>query len=906
MLKTWKATLALLIAWLLCISSVTVMAKTAAGVKIQNKASASYRFVGDTTVYTAASNIVTTIVQQVAGTKLENDSSKFAVAGRDILFPHIVRNTGNDNDSYSLSVADLAADYNFSTIEIFADEDHDGQPDDLNLPITSTGELAMGEAFYFVVVGTTPESATVNQKGRLTVTATSGFDNSKTVNNTDVATITDDAVIDVRKSMVIDSGAAGTGPYTVTLTYKNISQKIATDVNLIDKLPAGMSYVADSARWSVNSGLILTDADDGVKGTGSETIKVCAYNAACLNQFEAMITQVTAGNSGSVTFDININANLAAQDLLNVAEFKYNDGTSVTSFVKTNEVPFNVSRTVGVVINGQSTTQTNGAGEPVSLSEVAQGGSILFESYVWNIGNATDSFNITTDIVNTTFPQGTVFEFLKPDGATPLVDTNSDGIPDTGQVDSNKSFKLVVKATLPSTSVGNNGGNGYEVTIKATSTYDNAKNDTIINRLTAIKASQVDLQQGDRAGNIAIASQGAGAQSGDSNGSPLDTLTLQPGTASAFVLYVLNQSDRTDNFDLSHSASSSFNPSTNLPVSWSMRYYKNASPNNDCSMISDVITQTGLMNPGDVRRVCAVVEVPKTAKPLPVAQDIYFQIKSPITGANDSLRNAVNISSTAAIHIEPDQHAQVKPNLQAVHHHVLYNLGNESLEGVNIILTDTLASQGWKSIVYLDVNGDTKLDKSDVLLKDIILQPGDTKSVLVRVTPPSNAVEGTANTTQVQVVGHVDDGNPSTVSGTQLTSSVKDITTVSSSTVLITKEQALDANCDGVPDGPNTCSGDACYTVQVFSASQSQCLIYRLTAFNNSVNPVDNVRINDVAPMYTTFFTSSGLPTTTLGQVTPVTHGGDGSIMGGSIPGGAAVTLQSGATMVMKFAVQLE
>ena len=65
------------------------------------------------------------------------------------------------------------------------------------------------------------------------------------------------------------SGNPGSGPHTVTLTYSNTGNTTATAVTLKDLLPAGMTYVATSGRWSGTGATVLTDANNAdAQGTG--------------------------------------------------------------------------------------------------------------------------------------------------------------------------------------------------------------------------------------------------------------------------------------------------------------------------------------------------------------------------------------------------------------------------------------------------------------------------------------------------------------------------------------------------------------------------------------------------------------------------------------------------------------
>src|SRR5207302_5303211 len=131
-------------------------------------------------------------------------------------------------------------------------------------------------------------------------------------NNVDTTTVTTNGVISVTKSLSAASGAAGSGPYTVTLTYNNTGNNTATNLTLTDTLPAGLTYVANSARWSVTgSATVLTDAADGAQGTAPNTITY-DFGATVAGRMTAVVAQAIPGESRTLTFQVNIAASQPA------------------------------------------------------------------------------------------------------------------------------------------------------------------------------------------------------------------------------------------------------------------------------------------------------------------------------------------------------------------------------------------------------------------------------------------------------------------------------------------------------------------------------------------------------------------------------------------------------------------
>ena len=220
----------------------SVFAAAPADSLIRNQASATYRD-SDGVVQSVTSNVVETLVRQVAGLTLNQDQLELTNAGGSVTFPHVIVNEGNGPDSFLLSVNQLGGDnFDFFGVELFADADSNGLADNTT-PITSTPLLATDESFAFVVVASVPVGVPAAEFGEISVLAESAFNNSVSDTNVDRATIVDGAVINVSKSMNVTVGQSPSSPYTVTLNYRNDGNAPATNVVLIDRLPDGMEYI---------------------------------------------------------------------------------------------------------------------------------------------------------------------------------------------------------------------------------------------------------------------------------------------------------------------------------------------------------------------------------------------------------------------------------------------------------------------------------------------------------------------------------------------------------------------------------------------------------------------------------------------------------------------------------------
>lgn len=862
--------LVLLIVMTLVLIPLETWALTAANTLIRNQASASFKDEAGT-AYNVTSNMVETLVQQVAGLELVQTQTKLASSGASVDFPHVLTNTGNGDDSFTLGSTEMTGDaYDFTTVRFYADANQDGQADDLSSPITQTPLLKAGESFSFVAIADVPASLSDGSQGRYTLTAASAFTPATQATNIDTAEVNSNAVLDVTKSMSATQGMAGSGNYTVTLRYHNTSALDATNVTLIDALPTGMTYVANSARWSESSTTVLTDANPSDAQGTVPTITYCAYDSSCTglpeaaqdadtnstNQVTAIINQVNAGVTGELRFEVRIAANVPASILTNTGEYLFHDGSVTTSPFTTNPVKFEVLQAVGVVTNGSVGSSVDGTSEPIVVASIPQGGTAVFNDYVWNTGNGVDSFDLT--LINSNFPAGTVLHLFQADGNTPLLDTNGNGIPDTGNLDPNTNALIVIKATLPPSVTGTT---PYSVSLQATSFKDNSQANPAINTLNAIGANSVDLTNTAALGQPGVLGTGAGPEA-----TAVTTNNTMPGNKSGFVLYINNTSSVADNFNLQASTDSSF-ASVTIPAGWQVRFLDEQ---------GKVITNTGPIAAGANKRVFVEVSVPTNATSSIV--DFYFRALSPITGASDIKHDAVAVGAVTDLVLYPDNTGQVLPGGSIVYSHWLTNQGN--ISKTNISLSTTDANTGWSSLLYVDTDGDGVLSGGDQRLSTVAnLAAGESVLIFAKVLAAADIQLGIANVTTVLATW--DAGASST--------QALDVTTTNSSDVSIRKRQALDSNCDGSPE--------TAFTHALFTAEPNQCVIYQLTATNTGAEPVRNVRIQDATPAYTSFITNGGLPNLSQGSLaSAISQGGRGEVIGlmGVLPAGASATLTFG------------
>lgn len=859
-----------------------------AGTTIGNQATATFTDISGTT-RDATSNLVQTIVQQVASLTLTAHGAKTAAPGNQVVYPHILTNTGNGADSFTLSLVNAGGDdFDMNGIAIYADANQDGLPDNFTDLNGTTVNLAEGGEFHFVVAGTVPGTATDNQTSGLTVTATSVFDGGQTANNTDTTTITGDAVINVTKSIDTQSGTAGSGPYTYTLTYINAGNNTATDATLTDAIPSGMTYVANSARWSVTGTTVLTDADAGdAQGTAPDTI-VYDFGVTTGGTLTAVLNQIEAGESGTLTFQITVDASAVPGIVNNTANVSYDDGSGTNIGPDpTNTVAFTVvpTRTVNATDNGSNTDDDGSVDDIVTETAVPQGSTANFDNVIENTGNATDTFNIT--VSGSTFPAGTTFQLFQSDGATPLVDTNGDSTSDTGPIAPGGSTHIFVRAILPANA---SGAGPYNVTKTATSVYDAAVMDSVTDRLGAILANTVDITNDTSVNGGAAAGDGLGA---GPEGAAIRTNPAGAGTTTTFDLFINNTGQAADNYDLAASTDNTFAAIT-LPTGWTVAFYLD---DGDGLRNADdaLITNTGNIAAGSEARIFADVGVP--AGFAAGTSSLFFRALAPSTGATDIIHDAVTVSTAREITIIPNYSGQAFPSGVVVYPHTINNPGNvDENTGPSTVTIDVGNSvTGFTTVVYYDSNGNGVVDVgADPVVAangtpgplPVTLSAGGSLPLLARVSAPASATIGTVDIASLTATTTGDINAVSAPPAVVAT----DNTTIISGDVFLQKTQAPDADCNG--------TADTAFSINLMNANPGSCICYEITATNTGSIQASSIVINDMTPAFTTL---SVTPTTTVGSIgsTPAL-GGAGAIAANV---GTLAQLQ---TVVVSFCVQID
>lgn len=859
---------------LLCVLMVQQSAWAATNSIISNMAVGEYSEEGSTVVQVARSNLVQTTILPVYSLNLVAANNKTVVAGQTVYFNHILTNTSNETDQYTFTVSNnpTGDDFDFvnSSLMVYLDANNDGIPDGSAI----TGyTLGAGQSVGLIVAASIPNAITAGKVANLTLMVTSANGASGTNSNVDKATVTDQSTLVVLKKFSQITAANG-DVVTIRLDYQNPTNTIVPMATVTDTLGSNLTYEANSGKWNG------TTVYDSVSGTADPT--GINYSVTS-NVVTATLTNIAANTIGYIEFNVRINKSIAGkiENVINVT----GPATDTSNTAVVNVLPIYAVKMNGSASNVSDNTNT------ITASAVPQGGELKFTNYVWNIGNTTDRFNLT--LTNSTFPAGSQIELYRADGVTPLLDSNADGIPDTGLLAANTNLPVVVKVRFPSSyTVTTN--TVFEVTPQAQSVGDGGKTSTIKDQGTLTPVSQlVDLTNADNTG------LGNGAV--DNSGAAWKTITVKSsdnavtGGQVIFPLTVKHTGVGTE-YLLSANASSDFSSLT-LPAGVNrVRFYASTNGTN-CSGLGNEIGKTIYLNNAETQLVCAVVEVDKVNKDVTVP--IYFRvISTSFVGtdnpAQDMIKNAVTIQSVNSVpqlEFTPDLHAQVAPLGTVVYRHLLTNPAATDFTGsYGFIINNSESS--FNSVLFLDIDGDGKFSSGDLNIRTLADLPGgkvaahEQIQLLLQVT---NVANNNLNQTNTTVVNLTDSSN-------QVFASITDVTTVKQSQLTLTKLQARDFNCDGTADETYTTNA---LTIGKQSNGQGQCVLYKVILNNSGATINSTFTFRDMTPAYTVL---SKAPTCTpaCASVSPLSLNSAGELSGtlNSVIGGQSYEFSFGVRYV--------
>ncbi len=893
-----------------------------AGQNISNVATATYTD-NTNTERVVTSNVVKTLVAQVGSFTLVQSNERQTAANSSVSFPHILTNTGNGTDSFTLKIANDTGTFDWASYNVYVDRNQDGIADnDVALTETTAIELAAGESIGLVVVAKTPLAATASQYDSLTLTATAKtaalYDTGKeTASNIDKATIITGAVIEIKKEASVSTIGAN-GYITYTLTFQNKGTAAATsDVIIYDVLPSNVTFdtstVPDAKLVAYYNGSSTalnpgnTDADGFYFKTRSDKKEAFTFNAG----------KLAAGSTGKLTFTVKVKN--AAENGEKITNTAYADTDGYTSGTNTPLTPDNVptvpptttdttlvpSNPNNVTVLGTTSHSINddasvswidnniptgsAAGIDDQVHAVAvQGQAIVFGNnttdgdviYVHNSGTTTDSYNLSVATeLGSSLPAGSIIEILKADGKTPVTDNN------TGPIAAGGSLKFVVRVTLPTSGTVDA---GTKLTMTSASVSNSSNKDTISLVVDSFTKSAVDLIH-----NKGTTSSPVYVGDGQKSSTGVPDTALVPGTSKQLDVTIKNTGGTPDNYNITVEG---------VPTGWTAELFgKDASGN--CT--NTKVTNSGTIANGSTGSYCLVVTVPDGTPATNIPATITVKISSPSTGTSDEIGFNLTIAEQRAISFTPDRQGQLAPGGSIIYSHTLTNIGNVTEADGSKTLNFALPtpSAGETVTVYVDVNGNGILDTNELVtgtgtgtLNSILqnakfdpsklagLQQGESVTVYVKVEAAATATAGQSYTSTVQI-------NPETGAtlGSNSILSITDRTVINLGSVRLEKLQVA-ADCTVTPT-------DSEYTGNLQNAKPGQCVFYKVTATNQGNADATAVMINDAVPAYTTYKVGSVARDPSTQGAAPTETSGNVSYNVGTLIPGAYATLKFAVTV---------
>jgi len=442
-------------------------ALTPVGVKIANTAFCTYSDEQGFS-FTAVSNTVHAQVAQVYGISITPDGTQ-AAPGQVYQFfaqqadiPYLLKNTGNGSDTYRLFPSNLSNDAgDLSLLTIYIDKNQNGvaDPGEPAYDNTSPPSLPAGASIALVVSGAM-ESGIDSGGIDIDISGESVNDPAKTdTNNVSRINISSDGFIRTTKSVdkhealpgerlnyridFSNQGAAAVSGALVGIDMDNDGLlDLVSGVLVSDPLPDHVSLVSGSIFLS-DQNLNWTPVFAGFDGAWKTDAGLVSGNIRHVGLFipaSGGLPPLEAGKHGYITFSAKIDENAPAVLVENRARVLYADKEGEKT------VPTNiaVTRVLPLAVVVADDTDDNGAHTGAGIytdtddlmqnDHAAAGAWISFSNEAWNLGNAYDIINIVYDpAASINMPAGTVVKFNGKNNAR-LVDTNADGLPDTGSV----------------------------------------------------------------------------------------------------------------------------------------------------------------------------------------------------------------------------------------------------------------------------------------------------------------------------------------------------------------------------------------------------------------------------------------------------------------------------------------
>lgn len=530
--------------------------------------------------------------------------------------------------------------------------------------------------------------------------------------------------------------------------------------------------------------------------------------------------------------------------------------------------------------------------------------------------------------------------------AMAFVDTDADGVIDdswlnispSGNVTKANAAGTLMVVPLVAGAVTLEPGDAIQAGLRVASPANAAAGDPA----ATLQTDSSTMQLGEiMSPTVSIQPPGGGAPYSYTDGNPSQRDGGLPGDTVTFTFDVSNDSAVPQSFYLNAGGSNIGGSIGALPPGWIVVFRDpdgnvitgtpNIPPGSNFTVTAEVIIPTDMENALADHTYGSPIDDSGTTS-LPGGDTdgdygIFFEVTSPATGASAQILANVDVGDLEDLVLSSNQAGQVKAGNAVDYPHSLENAGN-TVELVSFFTTVT--NTGWTSVVMVDTDLDGTaetawsalgatdsigiLDTTGNLIGrnlaagEISLSPGETVPLNHRVFAESGASPGTIEQTTLTA--------PYNAAGTPASVTNRDTTTVADGQLEMEKTAALDANCDGTPDGG--------FTLTATRVAPAECVIWQVVATNTGVDPLTNLVVNDRIPAYTTYSANSlagcagdaGTGATAGCTYQPLTNASEGgAIVGGNpvyqVTSGSVFALPNselapGASVSLRFSVVVD
>ena len=660
----------------------TIAVPPAAGTQIKNQAAATYIDNSGVERTILSNQVITTVLPVYSVLVTPDVIEQPAAAGQTLNFQFRIDNLANTSDSFNATpvIDDVNSTFLPITPEVYYDENANGLVDPGEV-LWNTGIVIPSNDFRYAIVRyRVPSATTAGATATVWLNVDSASDpvSAYDYNNAANATVYNDAVINLYKSVVPQDVSAG-DTVTYVISGNNSGNKSAYNIKITDILDGNLTFVSS--------------ADTRLEhAAGTITITISELSPA--NQFR-------------VEFQVRINADTQSGMIENIATMQYDTSTSGSVSRSSN-----VS-TIMVGGPGYETTMVwiGPSGDPRALVETTDrstesgvaGTLVSFVNTVENAGLSVDVIDVTVDEIIPADLEGVVAIAFFAENLTPLPDSNNNGMQDSGPLAPGDTFDVVVKVFVPS-SISTVDASITAI-VRAISSISSLASDTTLDIVHPITTPE-----------IAIGNASETALDDIYDKTPVN-LTGDPGAYVYFPLDVVNESQGSDTFTLS----------AVTPAGWTVRFHidENGDGILDPEEMSSV-TNTGEIGPNAGKRIIARVLIPEgtlwTGTPVPVK---FHATSLHNPTVSDYQENSITVNKVYSILLQPSRNGSAAPNSHIDYEHTLTNTGNVA---VTVMLYPD-SSRNWSYV--FEVGGNTvPLDSA------FPLEPGQSITGIFRLFVP--------------------------------------------------------------------------------------------------------------------------------------------------------------------------